>query len=202
MNQAEIKRRQAEEIANILTLVTIFILGNRMDKGGITYMAAALSACTLVGILVSGSLADTLGKLLRSRRNKGQYKNILAMRRSAMLFQAALGLAGALFLIICAGGIAEGIFRISYSRFILMALAPLVLLRTVSSVIQGYFQGEAAELPRAVSGILRRIFLLGFGYLFGNMLGRYGEKVSGLLKEANFTSMYCCMGIEIGRAHV
>lgn len=197
MNQAEIKRRQAEEIANILTLVTIFILGNRMEKGGITYMAAALSACTLVGILVSGSLADTLGKLLRSRRNKGQYKNILAMRKSAMLFQAALGLAGTLLLAICADGIAEGIFRISYSRFILMALAPLVLLRTVSSVIQGYFQGEAAELPRAVSGILRRIFLLGFGYLFGNMLGRYGEKVSGLLKEANFTPMYCCMGIAL-----
>ena len=197
MNQAEIKRRQAEEIANILNLITIFILGNRMGDGGITYMTAAVSACTLVGIAVSGSLADALGKLLRSRRNKGQYRNILAMRKSAMLFHGALGLAGTLFLILCAGGITEGIFRISYSRFIIIALAPVVLLRTVSCAVQGYFQGEAAELPRAVSGILRRIFLLGLGLLFGNMLGDYGEKVGSLLREENFASMYCGIGIAL-----
>ncbi len=197
MNQAEIKRRQAEEIANILNLITIFILGNRMMDGGITYMAAAVSVCALVGIAVSGCLADALGRLLRSRRNKGQYRNILSMRRSALLFHAALGLAGTLLLVLCAGGIAEGIFRISYSRFIIMALAPAVLLRTVSCVIQGYFQGEAAELPRAVSGILRQIFLLGFGLLFGNILGGYGEKAGSLLREENFASMYRGMGIAL-----
>ncbi len=197
MNQAEIKRRQAEAIAGILNLITIFILGNRMKGGGITYMAAAVSVCTLAGIAVSGSLADVLGRLLRSRRNKGQYRNILAMRKSAMLFHAALGLVGTLLLILCAGGIAEGIFRISCSRFIIMALAPVVLLRTVSCVIQGYFQGEAAELPRAVSGILRQIFLLGFGLLFGNILGSYGEKVGSLLREENFVPMYSCMGIAL-----
>lgn len=197
MNQAEIKRRQVEEIASILTLITIYLLGNRMIDGGITYMTVAVSACTLMGIAVSGCLADALGKLLRSRRNKGQYKNILSMRRSVMLFQAALGLAGTLLLILFAEGIAEGIFQISYATFIIMALAPVVLLRTVSSVIQGYFQGEAAELPRAVSSILRQIFLLGFGFLFGSMLGKYGGKVSSLLKEADFEAMYTCMGIAL-----
>lgn len=197
MNQAEIKRRQIEEIANILTLITVFILGNRMEEGGITYMTAAVSSCALIGIAVSGSLADTLGKLLRSRRNKGQYKNILGMRRNALFFHSALGLIGTLFLLLFAGIIAEKIFRISYSAFIIMALAPVVLLRTVTGVLQGYFQGEAAEAPRAVTSVLRQIFVLGFGLLFGNILGNYGEKVSSLLKEANFTPMYGCMGIAL-----
>ena len=197
MNQAEIKRRQIEELANIWTLITVFILGNRMAEGGITYMAAAISSCTLVGIAVSGSLADTLGKLLRSRRNKGQYKNILGMRRNALYFHSALGLMGVLVLLLFAGVIAEKIFRIPYSTFIIMALAPAVLLRTVTGVLQGYFQGEAAEVPRAVTSILRQIFLLGFGLLFGNILGSYGEKVSSLLKEPNYTPMYSCMGIAL-----
>lgn len=197
MNQAEIKRRQTEEIAHILTLITVFILGNRMAEGGITYMAVAVFSCTLIGIAVSGSLADTLGKLLRSRRNKGQYKNILAMRRNALFFHSALGLIGTLALLLFAGVAAEKIFRISYSAFIIMALAPAVLLRTVTGVLQGYFQGEAAEVPRAVTSVLRQLFVLGFGLLFGNILGSYGEKVSSLLKEPNYTPMYSCMGIAL-----
>lgn len=197
MNQAEIKRRQAEEIANILTLVTVFIMGNLMADGGTTYMAAALVSCFLVGLAISGSLSDTLGKLLRSRRNKGQYKNIPKMRRTILLFQSALGLAGTLLLILSAGAVAEGIFRIPYSTFILMALSPVIVLRTVSGVLQGYFQGEGAELPRAVAGIGRQILILVFGCIFCKMFCRYGEKVSALLMKPEFTPMYGCMGIAL-----
>lgn len=197
MNQVEMKRRQAEEIGNILMFVTILILGNRMAAGGITYMAAAVSVCVLMGMAVSGSLADTLGRLLRSRRNKGQYKNILAMRKSALLFSALLGAVGTMALLLAAVGVAEKVFRVPNSAFVLMGLAPMVLLRTVSCVLQGYFQGEASEMPRAVAGILRQVFTLGFGLLFCHILGGYGEKVSALLKEESFTPMYSCLGIAL-----
>ena len=100
MNQAEIKRRQAEELANILTLVAVFVMGNLMAEGGITYLAAAAVSCIFVGTAVSGNLSDTLGKLLRSRRNKGQYRNIPVMRRSVLLFQTGLALAGTLLLLL------------------------------------------------------------------------------------------------------
>lgn len=197
MNQAEIKRRQAEEIANILMLITVFVLGNLMADGGITYMAVAAVTCIFVGTAVSGNLSDALGKLLRSRRNKGQNKNLPGMRRRILLFQTALGLAGTLLLLLSAGTVAETVFRIPYAAFIIMALSPVIVLRTVSGVLQGYFQGEGAELPRAVAGILRQVFLLGFGSLFCGMAGRYGEKVSALLMEPNFTPMYSCLGIAL-----
>ena len=86
MNQAEIKRQQTEEMAGILTLITVFILGNRMQEGGITYMTAAVSICMLAGIAVCGQLSDGLGRILRSRRNKGQYKSVLMIRK-VILFQ-------------------------------------------------------------------------------------------------------------------
>lgn len=194
MNQAEIKRRQAEQIAGILNLVTVFLIGNQMEKGGITYMSAAVYTCFLMGVLVSGGLSDALGKLLRSRRNRGQYRNILALRKSAFVFQGVLGLVGTAVTAVLAQAAAEGLFKIRYCVFVIIALSPAVLLRTISCVLQGYFQGEAAELPRAVSGILRQFFTLGFGFLFCSILGDYGEKISSLLRETNFTPMYRCLG--------
>lgn len=195
MNQTEAKRRQAEAVANILTLITIYILGRLVGDNGITYMAVAAEVCALLWTALSGSLSDALGKMLRSRRNKGQYKNAAKLRTAAMLFHGVLGLAGSLVLFLLAGQIAEGLFRVSYSALILTALAPIVLLRTVSAVLTGYFQGEGSELPRAASGILRQVLILGFGLLFCNIAKGYGEKVSSLLRQDNFTAMYGGVGI-------
>lgn len=197
MNQAEIKRRQAEAFSTILTLITMAVVARVTGENGVAYIVTALEIFGLVWILISGNVSDTLGRLLRIRNAKGQYKNVLKMRRNVMLVQVVLGLLGSLLLLIFAGELAEGLFQMQYSTFILMVLAPTIFLRTVSSVFLGYFQGEGSELPSAVSGILRQIFILGFGLLFGKMLGNYGSKVSNLLLQSNFTSMYGGVGIAI-----
>ncbi len=197
MNQTEIKRRQAQEAASLLTLITILVMGHLLGEGGVTYVTVAALACALVWTAVAGSLSDALGRILRGRRNKGQYKNILGIRKNVMLFQMVLGVLGSAALFVFAGNIAEGIFHIPYSTFILQVLSPIVFLRTLVSVFLGYFQGEGSELPRAVSCILRQVFILAFGILFGNLLGSYGEKVSGLLKQEQFTPMYGGAGLAL-----
>ncbi len=197
MNQAEAKRRQAEAFSNILMFVTIFVLGGLTGDNGITYTAVAVQACTLFWIIISGSLSDALGRLLRTRKNKGQYKNIVRMRGSVMLFQLVLGLAGSLILAALSGAVADKLFRIPYSGLILLAMSPVVALRSVSAVLEGYFQGEGLELPRAIAGILRQAFLLGLGILFCHLVGGYGEKVSSLLRQENFSAMYGGLGIAL-----
>lgn len=198
MNRAEVIRRQAGEISHILTLITIWILGGRIGDNGITYVMAALEACALLWTLAGGSLSDTLGKLLRGRKNKGQYKNIEKMRRSAMIFQIILGLAGSLLLCLFAGRIGEGIFGLQYSVMIIVAVSPVIFLRTVSGVLLGYFQGDGSEIPTAAAGILRAVFILGFGFLFSGILGSYGDKAAGLLKQDNFAAMYRGTGVAVG----
>nr|WP_297864203.1 hypothetical protein [uncultured Acetatifactor sp.] len=197
MNHGEAKRRQAEEVTNILTLITVLITGQLTGNKGIAYVAVAVEVYALVWTAVSGNLSDTLGRLLRGRKNRGQYGNIGRLRRNAMFFQVALGLAGSLILLFFAETIAEGIFGIRYSTFIIRVLSPIILLRTVSAVLLGYFQGDGLELPRAISGILRQIFILGFGLLFSGMMKNYGEKVSNLLMQENFTFMHSGAGIAI-----
>lgn len=197
MNQTEVKRRQAEAFADILMFVTIYVMGRLTGDKGIAYTAVAVQGCGIIWIAVSGSLSDALGRLLRNRKNKGQYKNMAKMRGSVMLFQLILGAAGSLILAGLSGVVADKLFRIPYSGLILLALAPMVLLRTVSAVLAGYFQGEGAEFPRALAGILRQVFSLGFGILFCSLLGGYGEKVSSLLRQENFTGMYSGLGIAL-----
>lgn len=197
MNQAETKRRQAEAISDILMLITIYIIGKQIGDEGIIYMAAAAEACALLWIALSGCLSDALGKLLRSRKNKGQYRNIRKMCNSVMLFQTAAGLVGSLLMAVFAGGVAN-VFRMPHSRMILMVLSPIVLLRTISAVLVGCLQGEGKEFPRAISEILRPVFLCGFGMLFGQMLGSHGEKVSRLVRQKDVVFMYSGMGVAIG----
>lgn len=53
-------------------------------------------------------------------------------------------------------------------------------------------------MPSAVSSVLRQVFFLGLGLVFLGIFRNYGEKVSLLLKRADFTSMYGAMGIAVG----
>ena len=197
MNQAETKRRQAEAFSDILMLITISIIGKHIGDEGIAYLAVAAESCALLWIALSGCLSDALGRLLRSRKNKGQYRNSRKMQNSVIVFQAAAGLVGSLLLLLAASGIAKA-FKMPHSGLILMVLSRVVLLRSVSAVLTGCFQGEGSEFPRAVSGILRQIFLCGFGVLFGHILGSYGEKVSSLLRQKDVVYMYGGMGVAIG----
>lgn len=197
MNQVEVKSRQLQAVSMILTLLTFAVAAKLTGYNGAAYLAAALEAVTAVWIVVGGNLGDSLGRLLRVRNSRGQHKNADRLRRNAMIFQMVFGFAGSLLLLAGAGWITESVFRLRYSTFVLMVLSPVIFLRSVSTVLLGYFQGEGTQLPTAVSGILRQVFILGFSLLFGRLLGNYGEKVSRLLVQENFTSMYGGVGVGI-----
>lgn len=195
MNQAEVKRRQAEALSDVLTWITLSAAGYLTGNNGVTYIVAAYSVFMLIWLPVGGELSDALGRLLRNRYNKGQYKNAETMQGHVMLLQMLMGGFGSLLLFLLAQPVAEGVLRLRYSALILMTLAPTVFLRSVSAVFMGCFQGRGSELPSAATGILRQILILGFGWLLANALKGYGNKVSGLLGQQNFTAMYSGAGI-------
>jgi len=178
-------------------MITLLVVGRLIGDQGVAYVMAAVEVCALLWSAVGGNLSDTLGRLLRSRRNKGQYKNMAQLRKSAMIFHLALGLLGSLLLFCFGGMFVEGVFGLPYSTLIVQVLSPVVALRSVSAVLLGWFQGEGVELPTMISGLLRQGFLLGFGFMFVKILGGYGEKVSALLQQNNYTAMYGGVGFAI-----
>lgn len=197
MKQVEIKRQQIQIFSGIITIIILFLLGKMTGDNGVAYLAVAIECCSLMFLLISGSVTDSLGKLLRGRNARGQQKNMAAMRKNVMLFQCILGAAAAFLLFVSAGILAENVFKLPYSALIIRILAPAVFLRAVSSVLLGAFQGEGFELPTAVTAVVRQLFLLGFVLLFVNLLKGYGQKVSGLLKNQEFTAMYGGVGAAV-----
>lgn len=197
MNQVEIKRRQLQIVSVILMLITLTVIAHLVGYNGAAYTVAAAEAFAVLWLVVGGNLSDVLGRLLRIRNSKGQYRNAERLRKNTLIFQLVLGLAGSLALLFGADWLAHSVFRIRYSTFIIMVLSPALLLRTVSAVLMGYFQGEGSELPTAAAGLLRQVLVLVFSLLFCRILGSYGEKVSKLLVQENFKSMYGGVGVAL-----
>ncbi len=197
MNQVEVKRRQIQLLSMSLGLVIIWILGKSIGDNGVAYLMAALEGFAFLWVIIGGNVSDALGKLLRSRNVKGQYKNAAKMRSSIMVFQGILGLIGSGLFLVLAQVLSENILRVPYSKFIMMILAPVIFLRSIGAVLLGVFQGEGSELPTALTGILRQLFVLGLGLVFGKIMVNYGGKVSKLLGQEAFTSMYGAMGVAI-----
>lgn len=197
MNQAEVRRRQAQAVSAVLALITLIAAARLAGYNGAAYVAAAVEIYALVCIAVSGGLSNVLGRILRLREAKGQYRNAAVMRRNAFILQAATGFLGTAVLLLGAEKIAVGLFKTQYSSAILMILAPAVFLRSLSSLFAGCSRGAGAELPVAAADILRQILIFAFSVMFSKMLGNYGGKVSRLLAHNNFTSMYGGIGIAI-----
>lgn len=197
MNQVEVKRRQIEVCSYLIALINILLFGTILKDNGITYLVISWEAFSIVWTLAAGCLPDALGRILRGRNAKGQYRNAVSIRRKVMILQAVLGVVLSVLFALCANLFAETVFGTPYSSLITLVLAPALFLRMISAVLTGYFQGEGTELPTAVSVVLRQVILLGFGLLFAKILANYGTKVSDLLGNEAYTSMYGGVGIAI-----
>ena len=160
MNPVEVKRKQIQMYSHIIGVITLLAVGRIIQDAGVAYLAASVECYFGVCLLISYGAADCLGKILRSRNGKGQNKNCAGLRKNAMLLQGAVGVAGSILLSACAGPLAEHVFELPYSSLLIRLFAPAVFLRTISSVLLGYFQGEGSELPTAAACVIRQVFIL------------------------------------------
>ena len=198
MNRAEIKRRQIQLITLVFGLVNLWIFGKKISDVGVAYLAAALFSLSFGWALTARPVPDALGRLLRARSAKGQYKNAEKMRKCILIFQGILGAVFSVALFVAAGVLADKVWQLPYSKSLIMVLAPVLLFRTVNAVLMGISQGAGNELPTALSGLLRQMFILVFGLLLGNSFGGYGVKVSALFGQDAFTMMYGGLGVAAG----
>lgn len=198
MSQAEKKRQQIEMGSYIMGLINILVFGRMLGDKGIAFCILGLESFFFVSILAMGSLTDTLGKLLRSRNQKGQYVNAAQIRKHVLMIQGSLGVVSSVIFACCGSLIANKVFGVRYCSAIIMLMAPILCFRNISAILLGFSQGEGTELPRAVAAPLRQIMVLGFGCVFVRMMQAYGEKVANLLGDSSYVAMYGGMGLVIG----
>lgn len=88
MNQVEIKRKQIQFFSYCLAGINVWVFGKQLGNNGGLFGGAFL-VFLFFWILTGKNVPDRLGRLLRSRNAKGQYKNVSKMRRNMMIFQIA-----------------------------------------------------------------------------------------------------------------
>lgn len=197
MNQVEIKRRQIQVFSYILGLVGLLALGNLPEDNGVAYIVAAYECFSFLWILTGRYSSDAMAKMLRGKNAKGQYKNIAKVKRRLMGVRIFMGIFGAIVLTVGGFVLIDKVFHMKNGAFLVLILAPAFLLRNINAGILGFFQGEGAELPTSVSSVLRTVFSIGFGFLFGILLKNYGVKVSALLLQEDFIGMHAAFGLAI-----
>lgn len=197
MNQVEVKRRQIELFSYMIGIVTIWLLGRQIGDGGVAYLAVAMECFSFLWILLGNNIVGALGRMLRSKNAKGQYKNAVQIKRNILIFQSILGAVGSLVFFFCARPLAEVVFRIPRCTLIFQLMAPVIFLRCISGVLLGYFRGAGTQLAEVVSCILRQVFVLGFSLLFCGLRKGYGIKVSKLLLQEQLTAVYSGSGVAI-----
>lgn len=200
MNHVEIKRRQIEMGSYLLGILTVWILAYKLGQGGIAYLTVGMVAFVCFFIIPAGNIGDTIGKILRNKNMKGQYSNVSKLKKDIIIMQSILAVLASVLLFVFATPIAEYIFKVPYSAVIICVLAPVILLRTITAVLIGFFQGEGTELPATITCVIRQIFILGFGLLFSNIFMNYGTKISRLLLQEQLVPMYGGVGIAVGIA--
>ena len=198
INQIEAKRKQMQCYSYIAGLVILIVLGGIAGENGIAYMAAMLVSLAFFMILTAGGTADAVGRLLRSKRSKGQFRDARKLRKCSVMVQLVSGAAGTVLFLLLSGVLAEKVFRMPYAVIPMRILAPVVLIGALQATLLGYFQGSGFQMPSVTVSWLRQILYISFGLLFGRVLHGYGGKVSAFLKNVDFTGMYVVIGIAVG----
>ncbi len=182
--------KQVRILSVIIGCINLLIFSGILGNNGIAYFGIAYISVSLIQNLLSGGVADGLGKILRARNAKGQYKNMAIMQKRILIFQGVTGLLATVWLIIGAEFIAETVFHLHYSTVMIRILAGALCIRVITTVIIGCFLGEGKERIATLISPIRQILLLVFGLIFTNPLADYGTRISALLGNDAYTAMY------------
>lgn len=197
MTLAEYKRKKIQALACVLIFINMMIISKYTGYSGTTYLILCLEIYLFFSIIINGSFSDILGKTVRSRCTKGQYKSADSIKKHTLVYQLVLGLLGTVLLFVTGTRLVDMFGGTKYSKILILLYAPLILIRTVSAYLSGCVKGQGTELPEAISVIIRQLLVTLFTVLLCNVIGEYGSKVSRLLGQANFEAMYQGIAVTI-----
>lgn len=198
MNQMDLKRKRYAIVSNVIFIINILVLSNIIGEQGIGYLAGAFECFVLIFLLTAYFLPEVTARLIRIRIQKGQGKNAHRVFKASLVLCVLYSAAGSLVLLCGAGFLMEKLFRVSYGAFTMQLLVPAYILSVFSQAFRGYFQGMGSAVPTGISRILEKLILFVLGLIFCFLFRSYGEKVSALLVNPEFSASFSSAGIAVG----
>lgn len=195
MNHSEVLKKQIQYYAYAISAAIFLSLSSMLGNTGFAYIAIGMEAISIFMIFCSESIADVYTKMIRYRRKRKQYQDVIAICKRIFIFELFLGLILLILAFFLADFLAERIFHIRQAALVIRILAPVLFLRAVENYYIGYIQSFGRYLPVALSCLMRQTFFWIFAKgMVKSRLG-YGEKVAALLKNDEYVGMYGAVGV-------
>lgn len=200
MNQMEVKRKRYTAVSNLILVINILVLSSVLGEHGMGYLSGALECFFLLSIITVYTLPEAMAKLIRVRMQKGQGRNAMKVMRAAIFVGIGDVVIGTLFLGIFPEMILGKLLENTYGAFTMRMFIPAYIILVFVQILRGFFQGMGSTVPTGISKIVAKAVLFGAGILFCTMFVKYGENVSALLKNKEFTTSFASAGVAAGYA--
>lgn len=197
MNRSEVLKKQIQYYSYAINAMIFLSLSKILGNTGMAYMAIGLETLSIFLIFCSESIADVYTRMIRYRRKRKQYQDVVAIRKRIFIFELFFGAILVLLTFLLADGVSDKIFHMNRVSLIIRVLAPILFLRVLENYYIGYIQSFGKYLPVGLSCLIRQLFFCIFakGIMKSRMV--YGEKVANLLKNDDYIGMYGAVGVAI-----
>ncbi len=197
MNKGEVRRKQIQFYSYAFGACVLLMFGRMIENNGIAYLAVGIETIGVLAIFLGESIADIFGKMIRFRRKRNQFQDVLFLKKRVLTIQIIMGIILFAAVFFLADGIAGKIFSMERAALIIRILAPVLLLRMIGTYYTGNLQSFGLHMPVALVSLLRQILFLILGGVLCNNRLAYGKKVAALLKSDDFYGMYGAVGLAI-----
>ena len=172
-------------IVKFLGAVFKIPLGNILGGEGMGYFTTAFSIFTPVLAFTCSGIPAIITQVTAQKLSKGEFADIIHLRRSALFLGAVGGIIGTAVIYIAAVPFTCYIANSPESLLSVMIIAPSVFFCSVTAVYRGYFEGLSDMLPTAVSQIIEAVVKAAVGiglsyYVYGLCVHRFGSEEQAL----------------------
>lgn len=184
--------------ALIGTLIFRIPLGYMIGDRGMACFGMANEIYLALAGAFSYGLSEAAALLVRYRIKREQFKSAQKVLRGGLFIGGITGTALSLLFLFSGHGIAGNVMHLPLAGLCVRLMAPSMVFNILTGVFRGYFKGNGSRVPEMHSQILHTVFLFTGGLIGAGLLVKYGDKVSALLQNADYTGAYGAMGASIG----
>lgn len=182
-------------VTKILGLIYKIPLTNLLGGVGYGYYSMAYSVFMPVFSVAVSGISTSMSKLVSENVAFERYKNVQKLRKTALLYFTASGIAFTLLSLILAYPLCRFVLKQPQAMWSVITISPCILIGCVLSVERGYYEGLQNMTPTAVTEIIESIFKIVAGLSLGLWASKNCDRF--FVKGLPFVSAMCVLGVSI-----
>ena len=176
----------------VVGLVLKIPLHGILGDAGMVYYNNAYDIYAWLFTIATTGLPTAISMLISEDRVHGNFREIKKIFRVTLGLFIIIGILGSAIMFFGAPFF-ERAYKITDSRFCMMAVAPTLFFICVASALRGYFQGFQHMVPTAVSEVIEATGKLALGLLFAGYAVKQGYAL-------HIVAAYAALGLTVGVA--